>query len=209
MSGEAITIEYQRTPDDMARFCAKLHFKRTGAASRFKNSLFANLRGMLIGICILFAVLMFLTIADGQSLPDVFMLTAAMFSTPFIWIFFGACLAVSVLPSLFKCESCVYRRCLKSFNARENPDKPSLHHCKKTLTISADSVTEESEYGRSELFWTAFSGVEMLDGFLCLAVEGVQGGYIVPDRYFASAEEKQRVYAQCVAWFEVAREKAG
>lgn len=208
MSGEAITIEYQRTPEDMARFCAKLHFKRTGAASRFKNSLFANLRGMLIGIPLVFGVLFLLMVGYGQSLSDFITLSLLIISMPFIWVLWGGCLLVSVLPSLFKCESCVYRRCLKSFNARENPDKPSLHHCKKTLTISADSVTEESEYGRSELFWTAFSGVETFDGFLCLAVEGVQGGYIVPDRYFASAEEKQRVYARCVAWFEAAREKA-
>ncbi|MCL4677648.1 MAG: YcxB family protein [Alphaproteobacteria bacterium] len=208
MSGEAITIEYQRTPDDMARFCAKSYFKRTGTAGRFKNSLFSNLRGMLAGICILFAVLLFVTMADGQSVPDVFMLTFAVFSTPFLWIFFGACLAVCVLPSLFKCESCVYRRCRKSFGAGENPDKPSVFYCQKTLTLSPDTITEESAYGRSDLFWTVVSSVEVLDGFFCLFIGGTDGGYIVPDRYFASAAEKQRVYEQCLTWHEVAQEKA-
>lgn len=207
MSGEAIQIEYQRTPDDMARFCAKVYYKNTGTVSRFKHTLFRNLRGMLIGMPLVFGVLFLLMVGYGQSLSDFVTLSLLIITAPFIWVLWGACLLVSVLPALFKCESCVYRRCKKSFGAGESLGKPSVYYCKKTLTISAESVTEESEYGRSELFWKAFSGVETLDGFLCFMIGGLDSGYIVPDRYFASAEEKQRVYAQCVAWFEAAREK--
>lgn len=209
MSGEAIKIEYQRTPDDMARFCAKSYFKRVGTARRFGNLVFSTLKGMSVGLLIAYGVFLTIILAASRlNLQESIIESLKVFSSPYPYLFFGLCFFVCVLPSLFKCESCVYRRCRKSFAKGHSPDKPSVFYCQKTLTLSPDAITEESAYGRSDLFWTVVSSVEVLDGFFCLFIGGTDGGYIVPDRYFASAAEKQRVYEQCLTWWSAAQEKA-
>ncbi len=202
MSGEVIEIEYQLTVDDYAKFSADLHFtkaqRKVGMLSFLKTSTFIILF-LLAVIFIIFFVRVFRGELELSGFLNFFIISLFNGVLPFIIFalfvnfsfFFGTKFGYGKIKAVSK----------RMISVGEN--RSFLAATK--LKIEKGAVTQSSEYAKLEFNWAGIEKVEIINRDLCLYISAISA-IIVPSRYFKSEEEKQRIYAQCLKWWEAARE---
>ncbi len=197
MSGEeVIEIEYQLTVDDYAKFSADLQVFTV--EHKKSNAVFIRIYVFTLLFCLIVdAINAYAEYLEGVDF-DIF---KYVFTSLFVFILFTYLLYFFVSK---KKKHYMYSSALKSM--MEEGDNKALLSPHK-ITLSERAIFQKSDFVQSEYRWGGIEKVQMLDGSLCLFISAISALYI-PSRYFKSEEEKQRVYAQCVAWFEAAREKA-
>jgi hypothetical protein len=204
VSGEVIEIEYQLTVDDYAKFSADVHFtkmqRRIGMLSFLRTSIFIVLF-LLAVIFIVFFVRVFKGELELSGFLNFFIISLFNSVLPFMifWLF--------VVFSFFFGTKFGYRK-IKAVSKRKlgvGENRSFLAASK--LMLAKGGVTQSSEYAKFEFKWAGIEKVEILNNDFCLFVSACSA-IIVPSRFFKSEEEKQRIYVQCLKWWQAAQEKS-
>lgn len=200
MSGEVIEIEYQLTVDDYAKFSADRSFHTLFN----KASLPWFLQMVAIGIFVPhFLIALLYLIGGSKSLVELFYIAFVMpFNPLFLFILLSSFLIYFIFFKFLLRP--VYKTSGRSMVKRGR--NVYLLSARK-LVIDEFGLHETTPYSDFRLLWTGIESVKIVNGDVVIGLSSVSASF-VPSRFFKSEEEKQRIYTQCVAWWESAQEKA-
>ncbi len=204
MSGEVIEIEYQLTVDDYAKFNADFHCTPLMRKKHLKAFFWTSVYCLF-----LFEYIFYLSFRNKVREGE---LNDSDIYQYHLDIWFSSTGLVLVLIFIFAYWLCFSKSRIRKRNYLwvkkiDDAGQNKALLASKKIIMSENNVIVLSCYFKCDYKWSGFEKVEILNGDLCI-FHSVRSALIIPSRYFKSEEEKQRVYAQCVAWFEAAREKA-
>lgn len=202
VSGEAIEINVQLTIDDYAKFQADVSMtdeqRKAGAAGA--------VRIYKIFVCAFFVILF-----SGFLIK----VSKAEIKISDFWSYTFESLASASLPFLIFTFLVLYLRFIgkKTLHSRFKAISKRLLSVGEnkailapvTLVFCQNYVIQSSKFFKCEYYWSGIEKVQILNGDLYLFLS-TYNALIAPTRFFKSEEEKQRIYQQCVKWWEAARE---
>lgn len=207
MSGEAIEIEYQLTADDLAKFSADTAMPFFGKP-KFKQIFPQILMAFLILIfCSCFSIII-LALLFGEA--AFFKQAISFFYDSSLHYFFILFVPFTflfvVLVFMFPDQKAKHKRFYNYSKFQISSGRNLMHLLPRWLKVSDGGLYERSEHYEATYSWRGVEKIAVQNGDLCIFVSAITA-ILIPSRFFKSEEEKQRVYAQCAAWFEAAREK--
>ena len=204
MSGEAIEIEYQLTVDDYAKFQADVSM----TAEQRKAGAAGVVRIYKIFVCVFFVIIFLRFFIDVSK---------AEIKVSDFWSYTFESLASAALPFLIFTFFVLYLRFIgkKALHSRFKAITKRLLSVGENKAILApvilmlcqNYVIHSSNFFKCEYYWSGIEKVQILNGDLYLFLS-TYSALIVPTRFFKSEEEKQRIYVQCLKWWQAAQEKS-
>ncbi|MCB1592119.1 MAG: hypothetical protein KDI90_06665 [Alphaproteobacteria bacterium] len=209
MSGETIEIEFEATMDDLITLCVANYYRKYDFWTTIVGIARSNLKQLLIGLSMAFPVILMISYFRHKNDIDVFQFAFSLITNSTLILCLIVFFAISFFVSFLKvgCRSCVGRTCKKNLHRLiEKGNKSDLFAVTK-LVLTSNGVQLIMPDRRIDLLWPALASLEILDGIFRGAYSDGNTAFFVPSRFFKSEEEKQRIYEQCVHWWEAAQEK--
>lgn len=214
MSGEAIEIEYDYEPADIykakAELLARLGMVKSLAYLVCWRVFLLNIIKNILAIFFIFGLLFSVNFLSQDfsygTFSRVFFYAT---SITFCAVVFGSLIFLAHLFTIRKGkmhQSLVddYRAILNTADKEKAPYK-----CKvKFSNLGIFTRTQDiSGFYQEGLFsWLRVRYLLLADGDLLVSFGNI-GYFYIPARFFKSEEEKQRIYEQCLTWWQAAQEK--
>ena len=207
MSGEVIEIEYQLTVDDYAKFSADTAMRHFGRP-KFSQSFIKTCLAFFILLSCLFFTTLTLTFLFSnyfffkEWLSSLLELYSNYFFIMVIPLTFAFVVLISMFPDQKSRHRCLYNNAKYQINL----GKKRMTFAPRKVELSSKCIAETSEFYEVCYKWAGMDSVSLQAGDLCFFTSSMSA-LIIPSRFFKSEEEKQRVYEQCLTWWQAAQEK--
>ncbi|MBK9584766.1 MAG: YcxB family protein [Alphaproteobacteria bacterium] len=203
MSGGVIEIEVQLTVDDYTDFSTSVNydFKKR---RNFFSALFFNFLLGLYGAGLAAVIMHGIFFLSGKTtFPQVlYDILTTVFSPGLFFILFIITSLFYFFPRLTFFKACIRSTTKKRYASGRNLVPFAL----TTMRINESKVSSSSQYHYAEYLWNGIEKVDITEGNLHIFVSSLSA-FVIPARFFKSEEEKQRVYEQCLKWWQVAQQQ--